>query len=337
VEKQFDDEGFPTRPRDYTRGIFKGGHDAASLFRRIAYGMPGTPMPGASKATPQERGDLVHFIRSLSDEATREDAVIKRRQLIVQRVKRVPGNEPRDWAGIVPADLQMIPLWWRDNADPGLQIQAVHDGQTIAIRLCWHDKTDDHEAVKGDSFEDAVAVALYHGNAEPFIGMGAPEAPVDIWFWDADRQTATVIEEAYPNMVVDRYPLSESTVDTAAFDRPGTRTTSQPPISLPAHASGNPIAPAAPGSGSSSLSAAGPGTVAFQNPRGRVIQARGHWQNGRWSILLARSLQPGSPADRVILEPGRRVSVAIAIWDGSQRERNGKKLVTIWNDLELEK
>lgn len=31
-----DVEGFPTRPRDLTRGIFKGGHDPASIYRRIA-------------------------------------------------------------------------------------------------------------------------------------------------------------------------------------------------------------------------------------------------------------------------------------------------------------
>ena len=45
TKEQFDDEGYPTRPRDYTRGIFKGGHDPASLYRRVAYGMPGTVMP----------------------------------------------------------------------------------------------------------------------------------------------------------------------------------------------------------------------------------------------------------------------------------------------------
>ena len=47
VKQMIDDEGFPTRPRDLTRGIFKGGYDPASLFLRVARGMPGTPMPSA--------------------------------------------------------------------------------------------------------------------------------------------------------------------------------------------------------------------------------------------------------------------------------------------------
>ena len=34
VKKMVDDEGYPTRPRDLTRGIYKGGHDPASLFLR---------------------------------------------------------------------------------------------------------------------------------------------------------------------------------------------------------------------------------------------------------------------------------------------------------------
>ncbi len=67
VQKMVDSEGYPTTPRDYTVGIFKGGHDPASLYRRIAYGMPGTPMPSTSDnlATPEQLVDLVHFIRSL--------------------------------------------------------------------------------------------------------------------------------------------------------------------------------------------------------------------------------------------------------------------------------
>ena len=59
-----DDEKMPTRPRDFTLGIFKGNPDPASLYRRIAYGMPGTPMPGSSGMTPEQMVDLVHYIRS---------------------------------------------------------------------------------------------------------------------------------------------------------------------------------------------------------------------------------------------------------------------------------
>ena len=52
VQEMFDEDKSPTRPRDFTLGIFKGNHDPASLYRRIAYGMPGTPMPSSSAHDP---------------------------------------------------------------------------------------------------------------------------------------------------------------------------------------------------------------------------------------------------------------------------------------------
>ncbi|HVT28891.1 MAG TPA: cytochrome c, partial [Lacipirellulaceae bacterium] len=67
-----DDEKMPTRPRDFTLGIFKGNPDPTSLYRRIASGMPGTPMPSSSAMTPQQMVDLVHYIRSLSTEEQRQ-------------------------------------------------------------------------------------------------------------------------------------------------------------------------------------------------------------------------------------------------------------------------
>jgi hypothetical protein len=36
------------------------------------------------------------------------------------------------------------------------------------------------------------------------------------------------------------------------------------------------------------------------------------------------------------LTAGQRASIAFAVWDGGQQDRDGKKLVTIWQDLELE-
>ncbi len=56
-QQMVDDEGFPMTPRDFTAGIFKGGDDPASIYRRIAYGMPGTPMP-SSQLKPEEIVDL---------------------------------------------------------------------------------------------------------------------------------------------------------------------------------------------------------------------------------------------------------------------------------------
>lgn len=336
VQKMVDDEGFPTAPRDFTAGVFKGGADPASLYRRIAYGMPGTPMPGSRLMTPEQMVELVHFIRSMSTEEQRQAAVLNRETIAVARVAALPqGAEESGWAGVPAATIRMTPIWWRNNADPGLQVQAVHDGQSIAVRLSWRDDTPDQHAAQGESFEDAVALELYRGDAEPFLGMGDPRTPLDVWFWDADRQQPADVEQQYPRVVVDIYPFSEQRVDTAEFQRGGTARGEQPAISLPAAAAGNPIVPGGATSGASNLAVGGPGSVTFRMPRSQLVAAQGDWRDGRWTVVLTRPLALSSPADGVPLEPGARASVALAVWDGSSQDRDGKKLISIWQDLTL--
>lgn len=336
-QQMVDDEGFPTAPRDFTRGIFKGGHDPASVYRRIAYGMPGTPMP-SSQLTPAQIIDLSHFVLSLSNEQTRQDALQKRRKLTAKRLPNVPANAAAEsWSDVEPVTMRMVPLWWRDDANPDIQVQAAHDGQTLALRISWQDETHDAHAVTSSHFEDAVAVELYRGDKEPFLGMGGADAPVDVWFWDADRQSGASVEEQYPNAVVDIYPFHETQVDTAEGDRPGAKTAAQPEISLPAVASDNPIAKTGDeaGSGASSLTAGGPQTVTFRIPKNAAVDARGQWTDGRWTVVMKRALEPPSPGGGVSLAPGEGASIAFAVWNGARNDRDGQKLITIWNDLLL--
>ncbi len=331
-----DDEGLPTEPRDFLRGVFKGGHDAASLYRRIAYGMPGTPMPSSQQLTPQQSADLVHFILSLSEEHDRQMSILNRERIVAQRVATLPADAHSPvWDEIYPVHLRTVPLWWRNDADRELRVQAVHDGTSIAIRLTWNDDQADASAARTESFEDAIALELFRGESEPFLGMGDPTAPVDVWYWDADRQSPLAVEQVYPNTVVDVFPFSEAVVASAELDRDGARSADQPDVSLPAKASGNPIV-AGSGSGASGLSAGGPGSVTFRIPTSRHVTATGAWKDGRWTVVMARPLAVESESDGVSLEAGGRASMAFAIWDGAHGDRDGKKLVTIWQDLQLE-
>jgi hypothetical protein len=257
--------------------------------------------------------------------------------LVVKHVEAIPQSvEDNAWARSEPVHLRTTPLWWRDDADPDLTVQAVHDGQTIAVRLSWRDESRDEHALRSESFEDAVAMQLYQGNAEPFLGMGAATSPVDVWFWDADRQSGSdAVEQSYPNTVVDVFPFSESVVSSADLGRPGARMADQPDVSLPARASGNLIVPASDESGGTSLHVGGPGSVTFRVPQSQLVRAHGAWSEGRWSVVMTRSLAV-SDEDGLSLQPGARTSAAFAVWDGSHRDRDGQKLITIWQDLKIE-
>jgi mono/diheme cytochrome c family protein len=339
VQAMLDEENLPTSPRDFTLGIFKGNHDPASLYRRIAYGMPGTPMPGSSAMQPQQMVDLVHYIRSLSSEQQREAAVLKRSKFAAKRVTKLPASEQnKDWSSIKASSLNLFPLWWRTDGSPQVNVQAAHDSQTLAIRLSWKDDTHDEHALQTESFEDAAAIQFYQGDTEPFLGMGAADAPVDVWFWDADRQSGEIaVDNSHPRAVVDILPFTEKVAASAELGRPGTLFGDQVALSLPARASGNLIVPGREGAGGSTLQGGGPGSVTFRLPRSQSVQAHGSWADGQWAVVLKRPLAPKSSGDGIRFRPGAKASAAFAVWDGSHRDRNGQKLITIWHDLYLEK
>jgi hypothetical protein len=156
--------------------------------------------------------------------------------------------------------------------------------------------------------------------------------------WDAARgQASGEIEELNPRVVVDIYPYSEATASAADFARPGTKTSEQPDIALPAKAVGNQFNRAASHpTGGSSLTAAGPSSVTFRFAKSQLVSASGRWNQGRWIVLMRRSLRVPSADDGVELSPGQTASIALAVWEGSHRDRNGQKQVSIWQDLVLD-
>src|SRR5690606_4926381 len=177
-------------------------------------------------------------------------------------------------------------------------------------------------ALKSEAFEDGAAVQLYRGQAEPFLGMGSNDAPVDVWFWDADRQAGeSAAEKVYPRAVVDVFPFSEEAATTAELGRLGARMADQPVLSLTARAAGNLIVPAEKGAGGSSLRVGGPGSMTFRLPRNQSVQAQGSWDKQRWAVVMSRPLS-AADAQELALRPGEKISAAFAVWDGSHRDRD---------------
>lgn len=64
-----DSWGYPITPFDFTTGSrFKCGETDGDMFRDLVTGLDGTPMPSFGSAmTADQRWDVVHYIRSLSD------------------------------------------------------------------------------------------------------------------------------------------------------------------------------------------------------------------------------------------------------------------------------
>jgi mono/diheme cytochrome c family protein len=322
-QKMVDAEGLPTRPRDLTLGIFKGNHDPQSVYRRIWLGMPGSPMPASQQLTPEEVTDLVHFSLSLSSEEQREAAVLKHCELTAKRTQALPGGpEDSGWSDAQRAEVRTTPLWWRDAFARELTVEALHDGTTLALRISWDDPTHDDAATRPDQFEDMVAIELTTGPNEPFLGMGAADAPaIDLWQWRAGARATGAEDE-----LSDDYPFDTAVYREHAGDKPL-------PDFVTARAVGNPLATRA--HDGAHLAAKGFGTLTFLPKASQVVSTEGVWKDGRWMVTLRRPLVLASEEGQ-LLEPGRRYSVAFAIWDGSAHDRGPQKLITLWNDLRIE-
>jgi mono/diheme cytochrome c family protein len=322
-----DEELLPTSPRDFTLGIFKGGHDASSLYRRVAYGMPGTPMPSSPQLSPEDTVDLVYFILSLSSPDDREKVILRRQSLTARKVDSMPGAAESQWGAFPVTKLGTMPLVWRTDAIEEVAVQAVHDGSELAVRLSWADSTKNGAPRATDEFEDMAAIQFFKGPNEPFLGMGAAAGEVDVWLWKAGWS-----EKVETTSLLDDYPF-----DTAVYAglNGGAPTADPSPDFLTSRAAGNPNANVDRSASAANLAARGPGSLSFQ-PRGwQQVTASAKWADGRWSVVLRRPLT-AAEAEGVSFAAGEKIAAAFAVWDGQKHERDGRKVITVWHDLILE-
>ena len=71
-----------------------------------------------------------------------------------------------------------------------------------------------------------------------------------------------------------------------------------------------------------------------QPPSAQNVGGKGIWRDGFWSVLFHRELQSRDDRD-VAFTPGESRLVALGIWDGAQRDRNGRKVISNWHRLTL--
>jgi len=339
TEEQKDDKGYPTRPRDLTLGVFKGSPDPAHLYRRIVAGMPGTPMPMSDWAYGDDAWHLVHLVRSWSSDELRARAEMRRFRVVARRVERVP-DHPDDgaWRLAQPVNLHLMPLWWRTDRPEELTVRALHDGRQLALLLVWADATHDHTALRPQDFRDAAAVEFALAADPPFFGMGAKGQFVNIWMWKSERQADLEpafqdVEKVYPNLGIDSYP----NLLVSPMEQPSRQalTLRSDPTFVTGWGAGNIVADPLRDSAAEDLQAQGFGTLRARPRTDQSVISRGVYGTGTYRVVFRRALA-GQGEQAVSLVPGRTVPVAFAVWNGSAGDRDGKKSVTIWQDLELE-
>lgn len=340
-----DSQGYPIIPKDFTSGVYLGGGTNRDLYLRFVGGMDGTPMPSfgnlaevLDKPKTEENKlawALVHFVKSLENQPN--DISHKQPEdgkLVATKTSRF--TKPAQfmeasfsaWNRAKTYSIPISRLWQSDNVNYQMvNVKALYNSKYIAIKLEWEDKSQDQELYRVQDFQDGAAIQFSIDGTKGFHGMGSEDHPTDIWFWKAEWQMRALkkmdsdIVLAYANRV------SDSDVDT------------YPPIMNDiAYLSGRDADNINSESGKTSpvenVTAVGPQTVTSFSTNKQKVMGNGTWDGQKWQLVFVRKLKDNS-RKKVNFNKGQSIPIAVAIWDGSEKDRNGQKMVSTWYDLEL--
>ncbi len=347
-----DEEGYPVPPRSFVNGIFKGGSEGHQLYARIAKGMRGTPMPASEgNYAPDEMWDLIHYVQSLARAGAQERAQLGQGTITAPNIRGPLPDGPTDaaWDQARPLYVGLTPLWWTEERVEGIVVQALHNGEDLALRFSWIDPTLDDSGVRQTEFRDAVGVQFSLTSDPPFY-MGDPgkHGGVNIWMWKADREKNIKegyqdVDALFPHRAVDIYPEQSFriTQDASVTEWPLAKITEHNPQFITAWGAGNLVANPNLNTPVECLVARGPGTLSGKPPNVQLVKGQAVYERGVWFVQLERTMDlphghDADEGDERHFRPGDYLPVSFAIWNGSAGDRDGKKNISIWQKLVIE-
>lgn len=180
-------------PRDLKKGLLKWGNTPKDLYRTLALGIPGTPMPSYENTfTPDQLWSLVHYIQSIKQPLPEGYNPSDPKRMLLS-AKKIEGNIPLDyqnpaWSTAKEVPVYLKPLWYEGDLIEWLMVKALSNGSEFAIQISW----EDDQANNTPTQQDGVAVqfplkTINNPSELPYLGMGNPSNEVNIWEWRGDR------------------------------------------------------------------------------------------------------------------------------------------------------
>jgi len=300
----------------------KSGHTAKDIFRTLSTGLDGTPMGSHIHLPAEDRWALTHFIRSRFVKEFKKAEFETDIFSYYVDYELTTNVENPIWENIKTTELVMRPLSARKGAVETINFASINNGKQLAIRLRWEDPTkNDFNPARHDFFKDGVAVQLAlgdvtlhtHGHNEPFFGMGNRGKTVNIWHWKAGREKAIVAED-------DREYAGGVDMDALIYG--GMRN--------------NPVAGLTiiKKSEVEELNAEGVGTITPQPEEKQNVTGHGEWENGVWTVIFIRDMKKTGEWDVNLIRKDAALT-AFAIWDGEKEDRNGRKVISVWQRLNI--
>jgi hypothetical protein len=239
-------------------------------------------------------------------------------QGLVVMAKKVSGELPLDpaeglWKGPAPLEIPLAPQVMakpRTYESPikNLRVKAIHNTREIAFLVEWDDQTRD-DYLDLDKFSDAVALEFPSASAaaKPHFAMGDKENTVDIWVWKANWQKVSDSEKMYASV--------DDFLGGVLANNPVSKPRKSPVENIIAQGFGS--------------------ATDMEKSEDRDVAGNGIWETRKWSVVFKRTLASQGKFD-VSFREGGVTPVAFAVWNGSDRDRGGRKVVSTWYYVGLE-
>ena len=344
-----DDWGHPIRAADLTQSwTFRGGSSREDIFRTMSTGLNGTPMPSFLEAlTPEQRWAITDFIVSLSGTSGPGYT-----NLVIAKRVQEPIDLAKGAASFASAAPATFPIVGQ-IMEPGrafhppatsVTVQAIHDAESIALLVRWHDRTAEKTGKNGLTLPVPAEEEQEPAVTAPAGGAGAAGAGGNV-FGDAEvapapggqgQKPGAEQPAADPFAEADTAPAAQASEfsDAVAVQIPSqVPTGARKPYFLFGDGQNSvdlwffDLAQQAPqrftGRGSADVAAS-----ELENLTGVAT-----YDQGEWSVIFKRPLRPASAA---AFTTGEFMPIAFSIWDGFSRERGNRRGLTLWYALYVE-
>ena len=244
---------------------------------------------------------------------------------------------------------------WPAPATKWVSVKVARNDREIAVRLEWIDPTRNDIMVQSQQYKDQAAVMFPIDQSSPVppFTMGGEGERVNIWQWKAtwNKEGAGKGGNEMKQDLEDQYDYMSLGSGSYYIYEPGGKLVlvpGQSPSPLqrhthvdpgmgknegvfnPGRATGNILSDnTLRRSPVEDLNAEGFSTLTTQSHQD--VDGSGNWSNSRWSIVFKRQLKTEDANDTQFV--GRKTSIAFAIWNGNNKERNGQKALTIFHTL----
>ena len=225
-------------------------------------------------------------------------------------VLKVAGDIPIDpsdsfWENINQVHPQIVELnpqmitnpKWPNPSVKSVNILGVQNESELGLLLEWNDSSLENKIEISATHTDQAALMfpLYPGKELPAITMGSENEIVNIWQWRAIWEPS-ISSKSRSNNRSSKALVSDRDHRSPVED----------------------------------LTAAGYGTLTTQDEQN--VSGRGVWEGKTWRVVFKRSLKNADSAD---VQFKHSTAMAIAVWNGGNRERNGQKGISNWILLRL--